>query len=178
MEYSVTDYFYELYDFFTGLLPSFRNFLVGSDSGSYKRFLFIAIPVLFAALEAIFDWIIPTFLDLQPLGLRRLVAPKLEAAKVPEIKLYKPVKSDIRFKPFRRLKNNVNFTAAELKHYQKIYQQRYNTTPHPYELTHFIIKEKKSFSHISRIGAFKQNAKAFASAVQDYVDRIKAAQKK
>ena len=99
MDDSVIDIIYGLRDYFYEVMYQFRLFLFGlNDSDSllrqYKIWFFITIPLFFAAFEAIFDWLLPTFLDLRPMGVRRFFIPKLDSLKPIEAKSYKPVRSE------------------------------------------------------------------------------------
>lgn len=155
-EYSISDVLYEFTDWLFSLLTSFRRFLLLNDTGGFKRFFFVAIPLFFALFEAIFDWLIPTFLDLRPMGIKRLFVGRFEKLKTPELKAYQPIRMNeyksnfkfkfdkFRFSKHKDIKNNLNFSTADTKKYILMYQQRYNTTPNPLQLKRFIYQDGNS----------------------------------
>ena len=157
MDDSVIDIIYGLRDYFYEVMYQFRLFLFGLNDSDfmlrqYKILFFITIPLFFAAFEAIFDWLLPTFLDLRPMGVRRFFIPKLDSLKPIEAKSYKPVRSEsfnsIRSAGFKSFRSNQKLTAAELKHFQILYQQKYNCTASPLQLRRFIYSEIKSYQSL------------------------------
>lgn len=175
MDESIYDIFSEFSSFFVTMIRGFRQLLFLEDSSYYMTFIFITVPILFAALEAIFDFIIPTFTDLRPMGIRRFFIPKAEALKCPEMKAYKPIRAEgfspVRFNGFNILKYrkhrsekfNTTFTPAEEKHYQFLYQQKYNTTASPLELRRFVYSEVKRYGYVPSYTVF--NYKGMKSSV-------------
>lgn len=164
--------FEEIYDFiiewFFQLIYGIRDMLFGlGNFGSireYCLFFFVTVPVIFASFEAIFDWILPTFFNLEPMGVRRFFIPRSEVLRVPELKQYRPITNSnfryVRVGFFKSRFNRVNFDKLdpiEFKKYQQLYQQKFNVTATPMELKRFIIMDKKNYNYLSGDTGLSQN---------------------
>ena len=175
MDESIYDIFTEITSFFSSMIRGFYRLIFFEDRSYYMTFIFITVPILFAALEAIFDFIIPTFTDLRPMGIRRFFIPRAEALKCPEIKLYTPVKSDksniLKYNKFGSEKFNIS--PSDQKRYQTLYQKKYNTTANPVELKRFIYLQRKT--DISHRGFVKEanGLKASANGMVNFGKHIK-----
>lgn len=163
MEYTLYDAFDGIIEYITEVIYQFRIFFFGldvvdSDMQPFIWFFFLTVPILFAAFEAIFDWLLPTFLDLRPMGVRRFFIPKLDSLKPMEVKSYKPVRSEsfnsIRSAGFRPVRNKQKLSAAELKHFQILYQQKYNCSASPMELRRFAYAEVKRYGYVPSYTVF------------------------
>lgn len=153
MDYSLYDIFDSCYDWVITIIQQFRRFILGNTAidRDIAVFFFLSVPIIFAALEIIFDWLIPTFTNLEPMGIRRFFGIRFDGVKVPELKSYNPVKSDkFRFtlrSRFKLYKSNMKLSPHELRHYQQLYQQRFNCTASPMQLKHFVISEGKHYNY-------------------------------
>ena len=143
-------YFYDLYEFLYNLVDTFIAEIFG-DGNEIITFLLITVPIIFLSLEAIFDFLIPTFLGGNPLFIRKWITPNFNSVKVPEIKYYRPARVYNNVKILKSSKAYTSFnrlSAAEVKHYSKLYQQKYNTTPKPYQLSKFYKNEVKTYNSV------------------------------
>ena len=191
MDESLVDILYLIYDYFYEVLDQFRDFFlgIGDDYNIYdvKFFILVTVPILFAAFEALFDFILPTFMDLRPMGIRRLFLIRSDPLKVPELKSYKTNFNSFRFIPFRsRFRNrlgSLHLTPEEAKKFNIMYQQKYNTTATPMQLKRFVLLEGKRYSYISgntglssdnKVSASVKDAsllgKGVAGSIDDYKD--------
>lgn len=151
MEYTLFDIFDSLYDWFIYIIQQFRRFFLGLTTidRDITFFFFVSVPILFAVLEAIFDWILPTFFNLQPMGFRRFFIVKSDPLKVPEAKRYNFRFRTVRFIPFKSRYKSVKLTPEEAKYYHLMYQHKYNTTATPMQLKRFIAFEGKNYNYVS-----------------------------
>lgn len=171
MDDSLYDILYLIYDYFYEIIGDVREFIVGygDDSNIYdvKIFILVTVPILFAALEAIFDFILPTFMDLRPMGIKRLFLIRSDPLKVPELKSYKTDFNSFRFIPFRsRFRSrlgSLQLTPEESKKFNIMYQQKYNTTATPMQLKRFVLLEGKRYSYISGNTGLTSDNKVAAS---------------
>ena len=172
MEYTLYDAFDGILDYFAEVFSQFRNFFFGfevedSDMQPIIWFFFITVPILFAAFEALFDFILPTIFDLRPLGLRRLFVLRSDPLKVPVLKSYKTDFNSFRFIPFRfRFRSrlgSLQLSPEEAKKFNIMYQQKYNTTATPMQLKRFVLLEGKRYSYISGSTGLTSDNKVAAS---------------
>ena len=151
---TLDDVFYYISEYFNSIITEFRDFFFGFNALDYNaiayiRFFFLAVPIIFAAFEALFDWILPTMFNLQPMGLRRFFVLRSDPLKVPEAKRYKFNFRPYRSIPFRTRYKSIKLTPEEAKYYHLMYQQKYNTTATPMQLKRFIALEGKNYNYVS-----------------------------
>lgn len=155
---TIGDVLYDLYNYL--IYPfwyEFRRFLFLGENREVKLYVFVAIPLIFLSIEALFDFILPTLLNCQPLFIRRFFIPKAERFNLPEAKQYK-LSEGKSFKIFKTptlfIKHSIikpfslnkKYESLDLKYYRSLYCQRYNRFPKPLELKKFALSESKSFN--------------------------------
>lgn len=172
---TLDDVFYYISDYFFSIISGFRDFFFGFDALDsnaipYIRFFFLTVPIIFAAFEALFDWILPTLFNLQPMGFRRFFIMKSDTLKPFKSEVYKPIKVD-NVKPFRSARffsryRKIELTPAEQRKFQLLYQQKYNCTATPMQLKRFAALESKNYSYISSFTGLSGDNKV-SEAVKD-----------
>lgn len=180
---TLDDVFYYISDYFFSIISGFRDFFFGFDALDsnaipYIRFFFLTVPIIFAAFEALFDWILPTLFGLQPIGFRRFFIMKSDTLKPFKAEVYKPIKVDT-VRPFRFARyRKLDLSPADQKKFQLLYQQKYNCTATPMQLNKFVISEMKRYNYIGSNTGLSQKpvvrtSEGLKSFISDSLDNFR-----